>query len=128
MERIHCRTLEQRGGKGLWLLDITESLHASNPHYAILRVTQVGDGVGLANEGFDGIAVKAGETYDMSFFARQLHMNGSPGESIAIEGRPMPMVARLENKDGVLLGECEINVEGWNWKQFSGCDHRHQFG
>lgn len=114
-------TLEQRGGgKGLWLLDITESLHSNNPHYAILRVTQVGEGVGVANEGFDGIAVKAGETYDVSFFARQLYMNGSPGESIDIEGRPMPLVARLESKDGAVLGECELKVEGWNWKQFSG--------
>lgn len=114
-------TLEQRGGgKGLWLLDVTESLHPNNPHYVILRVTQVGEGVGLANEGFDGIAVKAGETYNVSFFARQLYMNGSAGESIAIEGRPMPMVARLESKDGAVLGECELKVEGWNWKRSSG--------
>lgn len=114
-------TLEQRGGgKGLWLLDITESLHPNNPHYVILRVTQVGDGVGLANEGFDGITVKAGETYDVSFFARQLYMNEGYGAAIDIEGRPMPMVARLESKDGAVLGECELKVEGWNWKQSSG--------
>lgn len=114
-------TLEQRGGgKGIWLLEKTESLHANNPHYVILRVTQTGDGVGLGNEGFDGIAVKTGETYDVSFFARQLYMNEGYGEAIAIEGRPMPMVARLESKDGAVLGECELKIEGWNWKQSSG--------
>lgn len=114
-------TLEQRGGgKGVWLLEKTESLHANNPHYVILRVTQTGDGVGLGNEGFDGIAVKGGETYDASFFARQLYMNEGYGEAIAIEGRPMPMVARLECKTGESLGECELKIEGGNWKRSSG--------
>lgn len=109
--------LEQRdGGKGLWLLEVTEPLHANNPHYVILRVTETGGGVGLCNEGFDGIPVKAGERYDISFFARQLYMNEGYGEAIAIEGRPMPMVARLEGQDGKLLGEVDMSVEGWNWK------------
>ena len=80
--------LEQRdGGKGLWLLEVTEPLHANNPHYVILRVTEPGGGVALFNEGFDGIPVKAGERYDVSFFARQLYMNEGYGEAIAIEGR-----------------------------------------
>ncbi|MEI7912511.1 MAG: alpha-L-arabinofuranosidase C-terminal domain-containing protein [Verrucomicrobiota bacterium] len=114
-------TLEQRGGgKGSWLLDVTESLHANNPHYVILRVNQAGDGVGLSNDGFDGIPVKAGKTYDVSFFARQLYMNEGYGAAIDIEGRPMPMVARLEGKDGQLLGECELKIEGWHWKQTRG--------
>jgi len=85
-------TLEQRGGgKGLRMLEITEPIHANNPHYAILRVSQPGDGVGMSNEGFDGIPIKAGEKYDVSFFARQLYMNEGYGEAISIEGKPMPM-------------------------------------
>ena len=114
-------TLEQRGnGKGLWMLEVTEPIHANNPHYAILRVTQPGEGVGLANEGFDGIPVKAGDTYDVSFFARQLYMNEGYGEAISIEGKPMPMVARLEGKDGKALGELDLKVAGWDWNPSSG--------
>ena len=78
--------LEQRdGGEGLWLFEVMEPLHADNPHYVILRVTEPGGGVGLCNEGFDGIPVKAGERYDVSFFARQLYMNEGYGEAIAID-------------------------------------------
>ncbi|MBN8456745.1 MAG: alpha-N-arabinofuranosidase [Verrucomicrobia bacterium] len=109
-------TIEQRGdGKGLWMLEVTEPIHANNPHYAILRVSQPGDGVGLSNEGFDGIPIKAGEKYDVSFFARQLYMNEGYGEAISIEGKPMPMTARLEGKDGKALGEVELQVKGWTW-------------
>lgn len=112
--------LEQRdGGKGLWLLEVTEPLHENNPHYVILRVSDPGGGVGLSNEGFDGIPIKAGERYDVSFFARQLYMNEGYGEAISIEGRPMPVVARLEGQDGKSLGEVEMKIEGWDWKPCS---------
>ena len=43
-------------------------IHPNNPHYA---TTAVGaDGGALCNAGFDGIAVRKGEKYDFSMFAR----------------------------------------------------------
>jgi hypothetical protein len=119
-ELTSWQLVQRGGGKGAWLLDVTDPISANNPHYVILRVIEVGDGVGIANEGFDGIPVKAGETYDVSLFARQLYMNEGYGEAISIEGKPMPVVARLEGKNGELLGEVEMKVEGWNWNQSSG--------
>ena len=49
--------LEQRGsGKGLWKLDDVNPIHPNNPHYVLLRVTEPSEGVGILNEGTDGIA------------------------------------------------------------------------
>ena len=41
-------------------------LNANNPHYAVLEVSEPGQGVGLANPGFDGIRVEAGERYRLA--------------------------------------------------------------
>ena len=113
--------LTQRGGaKGKWELEVTEPICANNPHYLILLTTEVGEGVGLVNEGFDGILVKSGEQYDVSLFARQLYMNQGYGAEASIEGKPMPMVARLETKDGKSLGEITLKVEGTKWTRSSG--------
>jgi alpha-L-arabinofuranosidase len=113
--------LTQRGGaKGQWELEVTDPICANNPHYVILQTFQPGEGVGLVNNGFDGIAVKAGEQYDVSIFARQLYMNAGYGADSAIDGRFMPMVARLESTNGSVLGEVLLKVDGVNWEKISG--------
>ena len=43
-------------------------IHPNNPHYATIAVGA--DGGALCNAGFDGIAVRKGEKYDFSMFAR----------------------------------------------------------
>src|SRR5436853_2265742 len=58
--------LTERGeGKGLWAIGDASPVHPNNPHYVAVRAFKAGDGVGLVNTGFDGIPVKAGETYDL---------------------------------------------------------------
>lgn len=103
------------GGEGKWAVEYARPLHANNPHYVALEVTKVADGVGLSNPGFDGIALKAGETYDLSLFARQLFMNRRWPPDNSIEGRPMPLAARLESKDGEVLCEAPLRVVGREW-------------
>ena len=51
------------GGRGSVAVEEGTPLHVNNPHYAVLTVESAGAGVGLRNEGFDGVAVKAGEEY-----------------------------------------------------------------
>ena len=65
--------VQRDGGKGSLKVADAVSVHPNNPHYAVLETEQSGGGVGLANSGFDGIAITAGEQYDFSLFARQLY-------------------------------------------------------
>lgn len=112
--------LAQRGGgRGSLAVDAARPLHRNNPHYVVLDVSEVGDGVGLVNPGFDGIPVRAGEQYDCSLFARQLYMEQRWGRGSAIEGKPMPLVVRLEDGDGHVLGEAALQVVGRDWQRLT---------
>lgn len=65
--------LERDGAAGAVAVSVEAPLHPANPHYAALRTTTAGAagrGAGLRNEGFDGVAVREGERYDVSLFAR----------------------------------------------------------
>jgi alpha-L-arabinofuranosidase len=106
-------------GKGSVAIDDALLIHPNNPHYVVLEVSNAGDGVGLVNPGFDGIAVKAGENYTISLFARQLYMNNRWGAGSSIEGKPMPLIVRLEDKDGQVLGGTMFEVAGRQWKRLS---------
>lgn len=107
------------GGEGKWAVEYARPLHPNNPHYVALEVSKVADGVGLANPGFDGIPLKAGETYDFSLFARQLFMNRRWPPDNSIEGRPMPLTVRLESKDGEALCEASLQIIGRDWTRLS---------
>jgi hypothetical protein len=47
-------------------IDTLLPIHSNNKHYIVLNIDQPGGG--LVNEGFDGIALKAGDKYDFSIF------------------------------------------------------------
>ena len=92
-------------GKGAGVSIETENpLHPNNPHHAILRIDKVG--AGLVNEGWDGIPVRAGETYDLSLFARY------PG------GGNTTLDATLVGKNGEVLGKTSIAVSSGEWRQY----------
>lgn len=105
------------GGKGSVKVDASFPLHANNPHYAGLSAEVPGEGVGLVNAGFDGIPVRAGEAYDLSFFVRQNHF-ARRWQDIGKQG-PLPLVARLETKDGALLAEAAFTVTERDWRKFT---------
>ncbi len=99
-------------------------LHPNNPHYVVVRAdipADSGDAAfGLLNHGFDGIPVRAGETYDVSFFARQCYMGEQWGGDSDIVGRPMPVRVLLESADGRVLGETAFEISGGDWHRVSG--------
>jgi alpha-L-arabinofuranosidase len=97
-------TLVQRdGGQGSVAVGTAGPLHGNNPHYAVLTVANAGGSVGLQNEGYDGIALKAGEKYDASLFSRQL------------DGPGGPLIVRLEDKAGAVLAEAKLPAPGATW-------------
>jgi alpha-L-arabinofuranosidase len=100
--------LVQRGGaQGSVAVENAQPLNPVNTSYAVLTVEKPGGGVGLQNEGFGGIPVKAGDRYDVSLFARQL------------AGSAFPLTVRLESKAGSLLAEARLPAPTAAWKKAS---------
>ncbi|MDR0766628.1 MAG: alpha-L-arabinofuranosidase [Odoribacteraceae bacterium] len=82
------------------VIDTVAPLHPNNKHYIAL----LADGKsGLTNNGYDGIAVKAGESYNLSLFAR-------------VAGK-MPVDAFLvDSENGDTVARARVNVpasKGW---------------
>ena len=86
-------------------------LHPDNPHYVTLQSEVVGlhrkdsrlHGVGLQNSGYDGMAFKAGESYNFSVWAR---------------GR-MPLLVALLDGKGNPLAIDTVRVSDDIWKQYT---------
>lgn len=105
-----------RGGRGSVGIDHAFPLHANNPHYAVIEVREAG-ALAFANEGFGGIAVRSGSRYELSFFARRLYTGGRwDGQKSAA---PLPLLARLETKDGTVLAESAFDISEPAWVRLS---------
>ncbi len=108
--------LEQRGdGDGRINVADMRPIHENNSLYTLLTVNAPGDGVGIANGGFDGIMLKAGENYNASFWAYQAFMGQMWGRGD--NSKPMPVTLRLETKEGEVLAEASFEVKGRAWTQ-----------
>ena len=95
-----------------------QPLHPNNPTYMRLHVERVGHyydydgwtGVGLQNNGFDGISVKAGKQYDFSAFLRN------------VEGEAKQVRVALVHSQGrgkaTLLADATFEVAGRDWKKY----------
>ncbi|MFC4676153.1 alpha-L-arabinofuranosidase C-terminal domain-containing protein [Dysgonomonas termitidis] len=92
------------GDNAVLTIDSVSPVHPNNKHYAVLQVSQTG--AGLANEGFDGIAVKAGEKYNFSVFAR------TP------EAKKGKLTVRLTDKNGKIYGETTTKAISGDWKKY----------
>jgi alpha-L-arabinofuranosidase len=92
-----------KDGKGSFTIDTVSPVHPNNPHYAILKTDEVGSG--LINKGFDGIAVKSGEKYNFSIFAR------NPDQ------KNKKLVIRLTGKNGDVYGETSVVVHSPKWEK-----------
>ena len=65
-----------------WTIGTEDPIHPNNPHYSTLESSSAG--ARLVNCGWDGIAVKAGEKYDLSLFLRG---KGSVRVSLLSQGK-----------------------------------------
>lgn len=95
--------------------EMANPIHKNNPTYMRLHVERVGHyydfngwtGVGMRNDGFDGIAVKAGAKYDFSVFLRNL------------DDKSKEMRIVLVGEKDSILGEATITADSKDWKKYS---------
>ena len=78
-----------------------------NPYYARLTCTSQLTGSGLDNEGFRGIGLKNGATYDFSLYGR------------APQGNTAKLDVELIGADGQQLAKQQISVNGKDWKKYT---------
>lgn len=78
-------------------------VHPNNPHYAVFDVTAA-EQTALVNTGFDGIAVKKGEKYDFSLFAKVL------------AGRGGRVLVNLMGNDGTIIAQSSVRLKGREWR------------
>jgi len=91
-------------GNGItFSVDSDSSIHPNNSHYAVLKIGTTGSG--LINEGFNGIAIKAGEKYNFSVFA------------FNPDKKSKNLLVRLIGKNGENYGETKISVNSARWKK-----------
>jgi alpha-L-arabinofuranosidase len=110
--------LQKRGGgDGSVTVANMRPIHRNNPHYVLLTVRTAGDGVGLANSGFDSIALQSGEEYEASFWAYQAFMGQMWGRGD--NSKPMPVTLRLESQTGDVLAQASMEIKGHAWTKHS---------
>ena len=86
-----------------WEIATNDPIHYNNSHYAVLTTTATG--AALVNSGFDGIAVKKGETYNLSLFLKSL------------DGVKHSVSVQLKDGDNVLASAKLSTAK--DWKQVS---------
>lgn len=91
------------GSRAIFQIDSFQPIHANNKHYAVLSTFKVG--ASLSNEGFNGIALQAGDRYDFSVFAR------SPFR------KRTKLLVRLVAPNNDVVGSTTITVRSKNWKK-----------
>ena len=94
--------------KQVLLFDTADPLRPENPTSLRITVLDAGGGrAGVANEGFWGIAVRTGEAYEMSLYAR------------AAADFSGELTAALESEQGEIYAETRIRGLSGSWKRFS---------
>lgn len=82
-------------------------IHANNPHY--LAVTSFSRSLRLFNDGFDGMTVKKGDSYDFSMFVR---LPGNQGRKI--------IKVNVISKNGAIVGSARVKAKGNGWQKVEG--------
>ncbi|HEY0609614.1 MAG TPA: alpha-L-arabinofuranosidase C-terminal domain-containing protein [Chitinophaga sp.] len=91
-----------RGEQTSFSIDSAAPIHVNNKHYAVLDTKMPGGA--LVNSGYDGIAVKKGEKYELSLFGKQL------------EGKGGKVAVRLVGEKGNVLAQATIAMPAGSWK------------
>jgi alpha-L-arabinofuranosidase len=95
-------------GYGTISVETSHPLNANNPHYVVLDIDDAGqEGVGITNDGYDGMALKAGEKYNFSVY---IHV---------LSARAVPVQVLLRGKKGIVYGSATFTAQTGNWKKYS---------
>jgi alpha-L-arabinofuranosidase len=87
-------------------IDSVNPVHRNNLHYGVLQQDKPGGA--LMNSGFDGIVLRKGEAYNISFFGRR--PSGSGGK----------LLIRLVDNAGNVLSKAVFTVSSSTWKTYQG--------
>ncbi len=89
-------------------VETSAPVHPNNPHYMVLTIEHLGEkgGVGMKNFGFDGMALKAGDTYNFSVCIRQL------------SDEPVNLTVSLQKTNGKILAESSFSTSSADWKKY----------
>ena len=99
--------VKSAGAEATMALDASQPICPQNPNSLRLEIAKTAAGrVGVANEGFKGIAVQKGAEYLFSVYARAIGFQG-------------PLAVSIEEKDGKVLASAKIEGVGTEWKQFA---------
>ena len=104
-------------------LEISKNMPISekNPHYLRFTASEAGDG--FANKAYDGICLKKGMNYKVSFYAREVeYLKGDILVKVEKAGKEYAsatvkfVVAQAEEPDGykAMVGDCEAKV----WRKY----------
>lgn len=93
------------GDDATFTIDSVSPVHPNNPHFAVLKIGKTG--AGLVNEGWDGIAVTAGDKYNFSIFTR------NPDK------KSKKLLIHLTGKNGENYGETTFNTNSSKWKKLT---------
>ncbi len=113
-ELVQNRSFEHKDNLYAWTkvgngkVDISteNAMNANNPHY--LRLNATGAGFGIANSGFGGVPVKAGEKYRFAVRARAgANYRGA-------------LRATLQDESGKTLGEIRLPKLNAQWRELKG--------
>lgn len=100
---------------GNMMPQMANPIHPNNPTYMRLTIERVGHyydyngwtGFGIRNDGFDGIALKAGAKYDFSVFLRDVDKDGKELRVVLVGDK---------NK---VLGETTLKTSGKEWRKYT---------
>lgn len=94
-------------GYGSLSIETKSPIHSNNPHYVVVEIEEEGkEGIGLINHGYDGITVKAGETYNFSAFLKPLTKD------------PFEIVVQLRDENGKKIAVDSFSTNSTNWKNY----------
>jgi alpha-L-arabinofuranosidase len=103
------------GARGAMTLDVNNPLNDRNPHSLKLVVTSKGTRCGIANSGYWGMNIQAGEWYDATFYARTESGGGPRGG-----GRGVGLVFSLETGRGKkVCARATIPEIGGAWRKYT---------
>jgi len=97
-----------------------DPIHPNNPNYMRLNIERVGmyydyngwTGVGIQNDGYDGILLKGGEKYDFSVFLR--NPDGKDKEVRAV----LLVPGRGFRAQATVIADTTFSVSGKDWKKY----------
>ncbi len=99
--------VRKEGAAGTMNHDTERPLHEKNKGYLVLNSENPGKiGLTVRNRGFEGIYVREGQNFKLSFYAREE------------QGNSLKLVARLVNKDGLIIDEERFESKGSDWQKY----------